>query len=182
MDFIHDVISNCVCKRNVVCWNNETTHDIWCHFCGGFAARNSAVGGVAVRPPVARCPIGSAGHDVPGGGSPAGRRTAFCRELGSPLRPAGTGRPDGGRTVRSSQQAGRKAGEGDQSGVAGQAERRGDAGESLGWQDAVGVDRQNLWSPTGRAPMPAVVPAVRVPSAQASSGLGQSRSGAAEEA
>ena len=37
-----------------------------------------------------------------------------------------------------------------------------DAGlsEPLGWQDTVGLDRQGLWSPTGRAPMPAAVPAV----------------------
>jgi transposase len=55
-------------------------------------------------------------------------------------------------------------------------------GESLGRQDTVGMDRQNLWNPTGRAPMPAAVPAVRIPSPQASSGLGQSRSSAAEVA
>lgn len=61
-------------------------------------------------------------------------------------------------------------------------ERRGKAGESLGWQDAVCVDRQNLWSPTGRAPMPAVIPAVGVPSTPASSGPSPSRSGPAKEA
>ena len=44
------------------------------------------------------------------------------------------------------------------------------------------LDRENLWNPTGRAPMPAVVPAVRVPSPQAPSPSGQSRSQAAEEA
>ena len=67
---------------------------------------------------------------------------------------------EGGRTTWPSQPPGRKAGERNQPGVARQAERRWNASESLGWQDPVGLDRQGLWSPTGRAPMPAVVPAV----------------------
>ena len=39
------VISNCVSNRNVVSWSYETStgHDIRCHFCVGFPARNSAV-------------------------------------------------------------------------------------------------------------------------------------------
>src|ERR1700704_5642925 len=57
--------------------------------------------------------------------------------LGSPLRPAGTGRSDGRRTIRPSQPAGRKESKRDQSGVAGEAERPGKAGESVGWKDAV---------------------------------------------
>src|SRR6202044_3332211 len=105
-----------------------------------------------------------------GGGTPARRRAAFGRELGPSFRPVRLGWPDGRRTERPSQSAGPKAGEGDQSGFAGQAERRGNARESVGWQDPVGMDRQDLWSPTGSAPMPAVVPAVRVPATQASSG------------
>jgi transposase len=45
----------------------------------------------------------------------------------------------------------------------GQAERRRHASESLGWQDASGLDRQDLYSATGCASVPAVVPAVGVP-------------------
>ena len=46
------------------------------------------------------------------------------------------------KTIRTSQSAGRKESKRDQSGVAGEAERRRSAGESVGWQDAVGMDRQ----------------------------------------
>src|SRR5882762_2883677 len=63
---------------------------------------------------------------------------------------AGTGRSDRGRAIRTPAPTEPKTGERNPSGVAAKTERRGDAGPSLGWQDAVGMDRENLWNPTGR--------------------------------
>src|SRR5260370_39007300 len=43
----------------MVSWNHETTQDNGCHFRVGIAARDSALGGVALRSPAARRIVGS---------------------------------------------------------------------------------------------------------------------------
>ena len=60
------------------------------------------------------------------------------------------------------------------------AERCRNAGQLVGWQDAVGVDRENVRNPTWRSAVPTLVPATRLPLAQAPSNVGARRPGTEE--
>src|SRR5215469_9734971 len=50
------------------------------------------------------------------------------------------------------------ADQGNRSGLTSQAQRRRHARELVGWQDTVGLDRQELWNQVGRAAMSTLIP------------------------
>ena len=113
------------------------------------------------------------GLDLSGGRRVARRRSAFGRVLGSSLPTTRTGRIDRGRSIRTAKPVECQTDGRDRPGASEQAERCRNAGELMGWQDSVGMDREGLWGSIESAPMPTTVPSTGLSLAQAPASSGQ---------